>query len=175
MTTPPGSGTLVTSARNATLEELAGILRTQRARQRDIVIPGRRLIMRNGLLVVPDATSTLTDTGVSQIYAYDTKSKTYARITTDTSDPLGCTLPSTFKIQQDWRVAFVCSGVPYYYMLRGDQGARHSDRLAIDAVKQRHQGAQNKHADLKGGNRPVVDQARNVYVSKDRDSHRSRA
>ena len=71
-----------------------------------------------------DLSKTLADTGVSQIYAYDTKSKTYARITTDTSDPLGCTLPSTFKIQQDWRVAFVCSGVPYYYMLRGDQRFR---------------------------------------------------
>jgi Tol biopolymer transport system component len=71
-----------------------------------------------------DLDKTLADTGVSQIYAYDTKSKTYARITTDTSDPLGCTLPSTFKIQQDWRVAFVCSGVPYYYMLRGDQRFR---------------------------------------------------
>lgn len=71
-----------------------------------------------------DLSKTLADTGVSQIYAYDTKSKTSARITTDTSDPLGCTLPSTFKIQQDWRVAFVCSGVPYYYMLRGDQRYR---------------------------------------------------
>jgi hypothetical protein len=68
-----------------------------------------------------DLAHTLADTGVSQIYAYDTKTKTFARITTDTSDPLGCTLPSTFKCQQDWRVAFVCSGVPYYYMLRGDQ------------------------------------------------------
>jgi WD40-like Beta Propeller Repeat len=71
-----------------------------------------------------DLAKTLADTGVSQIYAYDTKTQTYARITTDTSDPLGCTLPSTFKCQQDWRVAFVCSGVPYYYMLRGDQRFR---------------------------------------------------
>jgi hypothetical protein len=67
---------------------------------------------------------TLADTGVSQIYAYDTKTKTFAHITSDTSDPLGCTVPSTFKCQQDWRVAFVCSGVPYYYMLRGDQRFR---------------------------------------------------
>jgi len=71
-----------------------------------------------------DLAHTLADTGVSQIYAYDTKTQTFARITTDTSDPLGCTLPSTFKCQQDWRVAFVCSGVPYYYMLRGDQRFR---------------------------------------------------
>jgi hypothetical protein len=71
-----------------------------------------------------DLAETLADTGVSHIYAYDTKSMTFARITTNTSDPLGCTLPSSFKVQQDWRVAFVCSGVPYYYMLRGDQRYR---------------------------------------------------
>src|SRR5262249_33707165 len=47
--------------------------------------------------------NSLADTGVSQIYAYDTKTQTYARITTNASDPLGCTLPSTFKCQQDWR------------------------------------------------------------------------
>jgi hypothetical protein len=85
-------------------------------------------ISNDGRIVAVQSTAdlpeTLADTGVWQIYAYDTKSKTFARITTNTSDPLGCTLPSSFKILQDWRVAFVCSGVPYYYMLRGDQRYR---------------------------------------------------
>ena len=71
-----------------------------------------------------DLSGTGADTGVWQIYAYDTKSKTYARVTTDTSDPLGCTLPSAFKVLKDWRITFVCNGVPYYYMLRRDQRFR---------------------------------------------------
>src|SRR5262249_24812837 len=82
---------------------------------------GRIVAFTSTADLTPDS---LADTGVSQIYAYDTKTQTFVRITTDTSDPLGCTLPSTFKCQQDWRVAFVCSGVPYYYMLRGDQRFR---------------------------------------------------
>lgn len=65
-----------------------------------------------------DLAGTQADTGVSQIYMYDTKSKTYARIT---NDPGGCTLPSSFKVQRDWRVAYVCGGLPYFTMLRADQ------------------------------------------------------
>jgi hypothetical protein len=65
-----------------------------------------------------DLAGTQADTGVSQVFMYDTKSKTYARIT---NEPAGCTLPSAFKVQLDWRVAFVCSGLPYFTMLRADQ------------------------------------------------------
>ena len=42
-----------------------------------------------------DLAGTQVDTGVSQIFMYDTKSKTYARIT---NEPAGCTLPSSFTM-----------------------------------------------------------------------------
>lgn len=64
------------------------------------------------------------DTGVPQIFVYDIKTANFARVTSDTA---GCTLPAIAKHQRDWRVAFVCAGKPYFYMLRADQ------RLAIQA------------------------------------------
>jgi hypothetical protein len=65
-----------------------------------------------------DLAGTQADTGVSQVFIYDTKSKTYARIA---NEALGCTLPSLFKVQRDWRVAYVCNSTPYFTMLRADQ------------------------------------------------------
>jgi WD40-like Beta Propeller Repeat len=65
-----------------------------------------------------DLAGTLADTGVSQIFCYDPKSATFARITDDAG---GCTLPSAGKFKGDWRVTFVCGGVPQFYMLREDQ------------------------------------------------------
>ena len=58
------------------------------------------------------------DTGVSRIFIFDPKSATFARIT---DDPGGCTLPNASKVQRDWRIAFVCGDLPYFYMLRKDQ------------------------------------------------------
>ena len=66
-----------------------------------------------------DLAGTKADTGVPQLFIYDTKSETYARLTDD--HPGGCTLPSTFKVQRDWRIAYVCAGLPYFTMLRADQ------------------------------------------------------
>jgi len=68
-----------------------------------------------------DLAGTQADTGVSQIFVYDTRTKTYARITSTTVDPLGCTLPSVFRVLQDWRISYVCNGAPYFTMLRADQ------------------------------------------------------
>jgi len=64
------------------------------------------------------------DTGVAQVFVYDIKTATFAQVT---SDDMGCTLPAIAKVRRDWRVAFVCGGAPYFYMLRADQ------RLAIQA------------------------------------------
>lgn len=76
----------------------------------------------DGRLVVFESTAALAaggaDTGVPQIFAYDVKSRTYARLT---AEPQGCTLPAAFKVQRDWRIAYVCSGLPYFTMLRADQ------------------------------------------------------
>lgn len=87
---------------------------------------GNPVFSNDGRIVAFESTADLAadipvDTGVSQIYVYDTKSQSFARIT---NDVLGCTLPSAFKAQRDWRVAFVCSGEPYFYMLRADQRYR---------------------------------------------------
>lgn len=58
------------------------------------------------------------DTGVSQIFVFDPKSRTFARLTDDAS---GCTLPGASRVRRDWRITFVCDGQPFYHMLRADQ------------------------------------------------------
>src|SRR5262249_29777225 len=80
-------------------------------------------ISNDGRIVAFDSTADFAgpNTGASQIFIYDTKTRTYARITNDVG---GCTLPSLYKVHSDWRVTFVCSGTPYYYMLRDDQRFR---------------------------------------------------
>lgn len=57
-------------------------------------------------------------TGVPQIFIHDMKTRTYAQVT---NDPQGCTLPGVAKVRRDWRIAFVCGGTPYFYMLRAEQ------------------------------------------------------
>jgi hypothetical protein len=57
-------------------------------------------------------------TGVPQIFIYDIKTQTSAQLTNDAQ---GCTLPGVAKARRDWRVAFVCGGTPYFFMLRADQ------------------------------------------------------
>ena len=74
-----------------------------------------------GLLVfesTADLAGTGADTGISRIFAYDPKSQTFARITDDAG---GCTAPGVSQVRRDWRIAFVCGGSPYFYMLRADQ------------------------------------------------------
>src|SRR4030095_7798237 len=35
-----------------------------------------------------------------------------------TTEPGACTLPASFKVKRDWRIAYVCGGLPYFTMLR---------------------------------------------------------
>jgi Tol biopolymer transport system component len=58
------------------------------------------------------------DTGVTQVFAYDTISRTFARVT---NEPGGCTGASSARIKRDWRIAYVCGGTAYFTMLRADQ------------------------------------------------------
>ncbi|MCW5893722.1 MAG: PD40 domain-containing protein [bacterium] len=73
------------------------------------------------------------DTGVPQIFVYDTKTATFARVTNDAG---GCTLPAAAKVKRDYRIAFVCGGTPYFYMLRAESrfqvqtGGGHTQRVA---------------------------------------------
>jgi len=64
-----------------------------------------------------DLADTQADMGVPQIFIYDTKTKTHAQLT---FHPAGCTDSGVTKVNRDWRVAFVCAGQPYFYMLRED-------------------------------------------------------
>jgi Tol biopolymer transport system component len=57
------------------------------------------------------------DTGVSQIFVYHPKSGNFARITNDAG---GCHLPGVSSVHKDFRVTFVCSGEPYFYMVAAD-------------------------------------------------------
>ena len=57
------------------------------------------------------------DTGLTQIFAYDTVSHTFAQITNEST---GCSRPAVLRAQSDWRIAFVCDGQAYFHMLRAD-------------------------------------------------------
>ena len=58
------------------------------------------------------------DTGTAQVFAYDTISRAFARIT---NEPGGCTDASTARIKRDWRIAYLCGGSAYFTMLRANQ------------------------------------------------------
>jgi len=77
------------------------------------------LMSDDGRLVVFSSEADLAgdghDTNVSQVFAYDTKTQTFARIT---DEPGGCRRPTAAKVGGDWRITFVCGGQAYYHMLR---------------------------------------------------------
>lgn len=86
---------------------------------------GKPTVSSEGHLVVFESTADLAgtgaETGVPQIYAHDLRSGTSARITNDAT---GCIDPSVRPFRTDWRIAFMCAGQPYFYMLRADQRYR---------------------------------------------------
>jgi Tol biopolymer transport system component len=61
------------------------------------------------------------DTGVPQVFMYDTNTRTFARIT---NEPGGCTGASSARIMRDWRIGYVCGGSGYFTMLRANQRFR---------------------------------------------------
>lgn len=61
------------------------------------------------------------DTGTSQVFAYDTLTATFAQLTSDATD---CTGAVVSRVKRDWRIAFVCGGEAFFYMLRADQRLR---------------------------------------------------
>jgi len=75
-----------------------------------------------GHVIVFESTADLAgsgeDTGIPQIYAHELRSHTTARITDDAT---GCVDPSVRQYRTDWRIAFMCAGQPYYFMLRADE------------------------------------------------------
>ncbi len=79
-------------------------------------------VSNDGRLVVFESRADLggdgQDTGATQIYAYDTFSKTFARVTDDAA---GCAGATALRIMRDWRIGYLCSGAAYFSMLRGNQ------------------------------------------------------
>jgi hypothetical protein len=57
-------------------------------------------------------------TDTPQVFAYDTVSKTFARVTNDAG---GCTGPTAARIKRDWRIGYVCGGGAAFTMLRANQ------------------------------------------------------
>jgi hypothetical protein len=58
------------------------------------------------------------DTGVSQIFIYDTRTRAITQLT---DDPAGCSQPSVDLPHHDWRVAFVCHGMGFFHLLKRQQ------------------------------------------------------
>jgi Tol biopolymer transport system component len=79
-------------------------------------------ISNDGRLVVFESTADLAgdghDTGTPQVFAYDTLSKTFARLSADVG---GCTRATAARIKRDWRIAYLCNGVANFTMLRANQ------------------------------------------------------
>ncbi len=79
-------------------------------------------VSNDGRLIVFDSTADLAgdghDTGTTQVYAYDTFSKTFARLTGDGG---GCASATAIRIKRDWRIAYLCGGTAYFSMLRANQ------------------------------------------------------
>jgi hypothetical protein len=86
-------------------------------------------VSNDGRLVVFESRADLAgdghDTGTTQVYAYDTFSKTFARLTADAA---GCARATAIRIKRDWRIAYLCSGQAYFSMLRVNQ------RFSVDTA-----------------------------------------
>ena len=79
-------------------------------------------VSNDGRLIVFESSADLAgdghDTHTTQVYAYDTFSKTFARLTGDLG---GCASATAIRIKRDWRIAYLCSGTAYFSMLRANQ------------------------------------------------------
>jgi hypothetical protein len=79
-------------------------------------------VSNDGRLVVFESRADLAgdgqDTGATQIYAYDTFSKTFARVTDDAG---GCADATAIRIMRDWRIGYLCGGAAYFSMLRANE------------------------------------------------------
>jgi hypothetical protein len=68
---------------------------------------------------VADLAGSGADTGVPQVFIYDTRTQTFARITNEPAP--GCSRPGVAKDLGDYRVTFVCDGQAYYHNVRENQ------------------------------------------------------
>jgi hypothetical protein len=79
----------------------------------------------DGHVVVFQSTADLTgdghDTGVPQVFAYDTRFRVLRQVT---NDPAGCTNPTVHEYKIDWRVAYVCHGTAFLALVNARQHFR---------------------------------------------------
>jgi len=80
------------------------------------------LVANGGRILVFESDADLAgggaDTGVPQVFVYDTVTGNFAQVTQEAS---GCTRPSVEKHLNDWRIGFSCGGQGYYHDLRADR------------------------------------------------------
>jgi Tol biopolymer transport system component len=86
-------------------------------------------ISPEGRVVVFQSTADLTgdrhDTGVSQIFAYETRGRVVSQIT---NSPAGCTNAAVARAAADWVISYVCGNEGYLRLLN----ANRTQRLPID-------------------------------------------
>jgi len=75
---------------------------------------GRILVFESTAAVAGDGH----DTSVSQVFTYDTRTRTLAQLT---DDPAGCSRPSVDLARRDWRVVFVCHGTAFFQLLAAQE------------------------------------------------------
>jgi len=94
-------------------------------------------ISYDGRIVAFESTADLAvdgaDTGIPQIFAWDSRRGDFAQLT---DDPAGCTGPSVNKAIGDYRVTWTCAGVAYHLLLEHEEFARidtggHTSRIVM--------------------------------------------
>jgi Tol biopolymer transport system component len=119
----------------------------------------------DGRLVAFESTADLagdqSDTGVPQIFTYDTRTQTFARLTNDAG---GCSAPAVMRIRRDWRITYLCgsgdSATANFTMLRTNQRVQvQTDGNTTRIVPQGdvHFVLVATTADLLGGGSPTSD------------------
>jgi hypothetical protein len=82
-------------------------------------------ISNDGRIVAFESTADLagdgTDTGIPQIFVWESRFGTFAKLT---DDPGGCSGPSVNKAIGDWRVTYTCGGEAYHVLIEHEQFGR---------------------------------------------------
>jgi len=84
------------------------------SRSPDMTFEGRVLAFESSAALTGDGH----DTGVTQIFAYDTRANVLTQVT---NEPTGCSRPAIDPDYGDWRIAFVCNATGYFHLLNANK------------------------------------------------------